>query len=282
MRNECYNIRGISESYIIIHNSLNPNTEGGTMKKPIEPLVRQDLVHPVSRTSITTIMLILTFLLLSFAQNTYGDCKINAVESHYMYKYLDRTPNKLDGLNNVHKNVCSRVKDGELTLEVGNFIQHAFILRWATCRDREVNPQVSKVLRDEDTPIPIYRVFESYCRDKWPYTGTGIEWEKELIDSAFWLQDELLCQKMRYISYSDSWIEVLRPKDFDSVKQLEKAAISICNDLRNDKIGYNEAKYRWKTELLWFDDHLPKEAAQHYGKQLIKPITKLMEKIFGE
>ena len=85
-----------------------------------------------------------------------------------------------------------------------------------------------------------------------------------------------------HISNSDSWIEVLRPKDFESVKQLERAAISICHDLRNENIDFNEAEYRWKTELQWFDDHLPKEAAQYYLKQLIGPIRALIEKIFKD
>lgn len=86
---------------------------------------------------------------------------------------------------------------------------------------------------------------------------------------------------MRYISYSDSCFEVLRPKDFDSVKLLEKSASSICDDLRNKKINYVEAKYRWETELQWFDDHIEKEAVQHYGKQLMEPVQKILETILG-
>jgi hypothetical protein len=167
---------------------------------------------------------------------------------------------------------------GEIPLEAGQFLQHAFVLRWAVCRDREVNPQVAESF--SDVPEPIYRVFEHYCRDKWPYSGEGGEWETKLIDSAVWLEKELLCQEMRYVAYSDSWVEVFRPRELDAVKQLEKAAISICSDLRSGKIDSREARYRWGTELQWFDDHLPKEAVQHYTKKLIKPIRALVEKLF--
>jgi len=152
------------------------------MQKIIKPFFCQHLFLYI----LVAIYIATLFTQVSFAQDSNNDCKVDPPQLHNIYKYIDKDSGYLESIETIHENICTRVRDGKMPLEAANFIQHAFIVRLGTCRGYEVNQQVPNELFGE-LPEPIYRIFEIYCKDKYPYKGD--DWELKVIESALWLGD---------------------------------------------------------------------------------------------
>jgi hypothetical protein len=211
----------------------------------------------------------------STQDTTQSNCKIIKPEFYNIYKFVD--PGYQHSLEMYYGVVCKRIIDGRWNVERGDSIIKSIVVRYGSCRGNRINKEFKEYLNDMDMPESLIIALNHYCQETYdPSSKSGIKM-KVLLKQDEWLRNEFFCQLTNEVADpSDFWSKFLEP-DLDCIYEFRKSTDRICQDLRNDKISYKEAVYRWEQAYLKYENSIDPELTKKTLQDLEKPIRELIE-----
>lgn len=211
------------------------------------------------------------------------DCAgVTVVENEPIFKKVDQGRQKR--MMAIRQDQCDAVNNSKTTVENANYAIHEFLVREKNCVGNGIAPERRKALLEpnDDFPSTLIRSFEKYCRDTSdPGQNLEVNW-KVLVKSRHWMGNEIFCQHTRHLVERDSKaLAFFHVSDSPSFKRLHDQALSLCDALREGKLNYDEADYRWKQEVYWYLRQSNLEGASKIGsaiEEALKFVSSLASK----
>lgn len=195
-----------------------------------------------------------------------AECDVTKLENSPLFKALDQ--DRRSRVITFCQNRFDAVNNGKTTVDKANRWISAFLLREYRCVGNEIAPERRQSISESDGYLPstLIAAVGKYCSDTSnPTKYLGTNW-KTLKKSNRWMQAEYFCLHTRYITEPNSKvIAFFHWTDSPAFKRLHDQSLSLCDSLREGKLDYDEADYRWKQEAELCLRQLDTEAARQFG-----------------
>ena len=195
-----------------------------------------------------------------------AECDVAKLENSPLFKGLDQ--DRQNRVITLCQNRFDAVNKGKTTVAKANRWVSDFLLREYRCVGDDIAPERRQSISESEGYVPstLIAAVSKYCRNTSnPTKYLATNW-KALKKSNRWMQAEYFCLHTRYVTEPDSkLIAFLHITDSPGFKRLHDQSLSLCDALREGRLDYDEADYRWKQEAELFLRQLDIEAASRFG-----------------
>jgi len=172
----------------------------------------------------------------------------NLKESNSFWGYNLANPHEQKTLQMVRADICLGIRDGSYDgIQNPERMIEVLARYYGTCDGNMISERLININNDR-LPDSIILFFKQYCQS----TKSDLS---NIAETYNWFLNEYFCLSVHNIAYPDKLVDSAY-QDTPSVKRLRNQADKLCNELRDGKITYGDAWYRWKQEFIIFQKNI--------------------------